>query len=600
MERAAEGQLEVAAQAIGRYAPHFWLATIVALFIRLDAVWPVLHGAMQDPDSYMRLVRIQEAFDHGRWFGNAVSRDASAAGVVLPWSHLLDGLILLLRAPLRLFLSPADALFAGAILTAPLLMGLLGVAAAWAAAPLAPRRWLWTAPLAAALAPAIMNYGALGLVTHHVALVVVVVATWGASGRAAFGDRGAGMLAGIFTGVGIWLSPEAMPYCMMGFGAMLLSWAAAPSRTTARPVAAAGAGVFAVTLAAFLLDPPELGYAAVELDRLSIPFLSLAVAMLALCWLPALLLRARLSQTAQRLVLGLAIITSAVTWLALFPGYLHGLAGLMTAEQAAAFFTPIEEMAPLHTPSSFTLFALSGLLAVLASLGMAVLHYSGGRARLLWFYASCCGLACVGLAVAHVRFSPYPAAAAAIVLPALLGYVGHPRVERWRPLLRPALLAAFLCVPALLGRALVSPAEARDATDRQAEAGQCPFTEAVPILAPAAGSVVLASVNDGPELLYRTPVAIVGSLYHANIAGFMRLRAAWGSHEPDRVPPEVRAAGIQFVLICPRPGRRSAAGQGQDASLWGRLNAGDAPSWLRAVSFSPNSSWVLYEVSPAF
>ena len=44
-------------------------------------------------------------------------------------------------------------------------------------------------------------------------------------------------------------------------------------------------------------------------------------------------------------------------------------------------------------------------------------------------------------------------------------------------------------------------------------------------------AVVPADVNDTPDLLYRTQVRTVGSLYHRDIEAFARLRAAW------RVPP---------------------------------------------------------------
>ncbi|MEI9983570.1 MAG: hypothetical protein WDN69_10430 [Aliidongia sp.] len=118
----------------------------------------------------MRLVRIQEALDHGSWFGDVVSRYDSGRGVIVPWSHVLDGAILLLRAPLRLFLSAGEALFWAAAAVGPLSVGLLGMACAWAAASLTKGQWLWVAPFLAASVLPIVSYGVLGDATHHVLL----------------------------------------------------------------------------------------------------------------------------------------------------------------------------------------------------------------------------------------------------------------------------------------------------------------------------------------------------------------------------------------------------------------------------------------------
>jgi hypothetical protein len=145
-----------------RHALHFLIALALILLVRPHNPSQVLQGMLPDPDSYMRLVRMQEALDGGRWFGDVVSRDASGDGLALHWSHAIDGVILFLRAPLCLLLEPQEALlWAGAII-GPLFVGLLGLCCAWAAAPLAPRGWLWVAPLAIALSPGIAGYGQLG------------------------------------------------------------------------------------------------------------------------------------------------------------------------------------------------------------------------------------------------------------------------------------------------------------------------------------------------------------------------------------------------------------------------------------------------------
>lgn len=160
------------------HALHFCVAVAVVLLKMPANIGLALGGALQDPDSYMRLVRMQEALDRGRWFGDAVSRDLSGAGVVIPWSHLLDGALLGLRFPLMAFLPAGQALFWAGLIFNVLCVGLLGLVCAWAVAPIAKKGWLWIAAFGVAAAAPVVAYAQLGTVTHHIALFALAVATW--------------------------------------------------------------------------------------------------------------------------------------------------------------------------------------------------------------------------------------------------------------------------------------------------------------------------------------------------------------------------------------------------------------------------------------
>jgi hypothetical protein len=60
-------------------------------------------GEVISPDSFMRLVRLRDIVAAHRPLHD-VARDASGNGTVLHWSHLLDSFLLVLAAPLGLFL----------------------------------------------------------------------------------------------------------------------------------------------------------------------------------------------------------------------------------------------------------------------------------------------------------------------------------------------------------------------------------------------------------------------------------------------------------------------------------------------------------------
>ena len=142
----------------------------------------VSRGELFNPDSYMRLVRLREMLIEGRVL-HAVDADNGTGGILLHWSHLLDGVLLLMAAPLRLFLDRDAALFWSGAVSGPLSVGLLSAACAWAVAPLVAPSLLWLASVAAAVSIGTLTYGLVGSVHHHVfaeAIAVVIAGLPGA------------------------------------------------------------------------------------------------------------------------------------------------------------------------------------------------------------------------------------------------------------------------------------------------------------------------------------------------------------------------------------------------------------------------------------
>ena len=127
------------------------IATLVDVAIGAHWLPSVFHGALFNPDSYMRLARLDDILVAHAPI-DVVARDGSGAGTVLYWSHLLDTLLLVLAVPLAPFLGEHEALRWAGVLLGPLSAGLLGMALGWAAAPLSEPARRWTAALSGSLA----------------------------------------------------------------------------------------------------------------------------------------------------------------------------------------------------------------------------------------------------------------------------------------------------------------------------------------------------------------------------------------------------------------------------------------------------------------
>ena len=196
--------------------------------------WPsVLAGSLNDPDSYMRLLRLEQGI-HAGHLVVVVARDDSGAGVMVEWSRLLDMLLWAMALPWVAFLGWHKALYIAGVALGPLSVGALGAVLAWVAEPFAARRYLWTAAVAAAVLPGVLTFAVPGVVHYHILLLVLIAATVGFVARAWQDDIGYGFLAGISGGFAIWLTPETMPFVLMAFAAPI--WAAPRIRaTTGRP-----------------------------------------------------------------------------------------------------------------------------------------------------------------------------------------------------------------------------------------------------------------------------------------------------------------------------------------------------------------------------
>ncbi len=544
--------------------------------------WPgVFAGNLADPDSYMRLERILQGV-HAGHLTNFVARDQSGAGVLVEWSRLLDALIWALSLPLAAVIGWRHALFAVGVALGPAACGLLGVTLAFAAENFVLRRFLWLMPVCAGLLPALQNYAAPGIVTHHVLLLAMIALTAGLVVRAWDGDTGWNFLAGMSGGFAIWLTPETMPFVLLCYGVLFIRWLEIPEGPA---LAACGAGFFDVLGFGFAMDPPAAGYLAPEIDRLSVVFATLGLALLltgATCWRLA-----KVKDIQLRRACGIAVgILALSAWVSVFPNILRGPYGLLSPADTKLFFGQIQEMQAAYPDVTSFAFLWPGMLALMIALVRGI----QSRDWRWWYVFVCVGLMLI-LGVKFLRFAPVSSAAAAILVAVALTEISVRLVDK------PPLAAAgriFLLVLLLLVPRLPALAHKH----KPVPAGpSCDLHAFAPELSVAAGKIVLADVNETPELLWRTKALTVGSLYHHGVAGFLRLRAAWRVQPGAAEPPDVAATGAVYVLFCSGAGRTDLVADLPKTTLWDALLAGAPPPWLNLIADDKATGWRLYKIT---
>jgi hypothetical protein len=559
----------------------FALSAGLNILLGLKA-WPaVLGGSLNDPDSYMRLLRIEQGIHAGHLLTN-VARDDSGAGVMVEWSRLLDIILWVMAAPMAAFIGWHRALFIAGAMLGPLGVGALGAVLAWVVEPFAARRYLWTAAVAAAILPGLLTFAAPGVVHYHILLLVLIAATAGLVARAWMDDTWPAFLAGLSGGFAIWLTPETMPFILMCFAALMLRWTQWRMGGT---LTACAAGFFDVLGFALFIDPPAGGYGVPEIDRLSYVYLVLALLLLAgtagLWWMETHMKR-------YRVPAGLALMAVVLgIWVAAFPHVAMGPYGIMSPDEMHKFFGVMLELQPVHGASAVAYLAPGAL-----ALAFALAQARQARGRLLWLYVAACSAVALVLGQRFILFVGFSAGIGAALLPMAMSEVSL-RLDA-KPMLamlaRLAVLAAVLGVPELAGLAPVHAAPG--------ESGHypsCSLRHIGPFLAPEAGKIVLTQAEDTPELLYRTQVDTVGSLYQHGVPAYLRQRDAWRAVPGAAEPPAVLATGAAYVLFCPQAGRYTPVADLPKTTLWDALEAGRPPAWLAPAGSGPDG-WVLYSV----
>jgi len=568
-------------------------AIAINLISSARSIPSVLHGGLIDPDSFMRLLRIGQGVRLGHLV-NMVQRDDLGTPLLIEWSRLFDAIIVALATPLAPWLGWHRALFAAGVATGPLAIAGLAMSLAFAAAPLTQRHggrptFLWAVPMIGLLLPGIRSFATFGIIHYHIAQIALVALTIGYALRAGTGDRRAAWSCGVAGGFAIWMMPETMPFVLLADVGLGYLWLFRPLGGI---IARLGGGFVITLVLALTIDPPHGGFLIPEIDRLSIVYAALGIAVaitgLWLAWLD----RGHLPPK-RRAILGIGgALLAFVLWLARFPTVALGPYGLIPASDMRLFFGNMSETQPVHDVSEAALLLGPGGLALAYAL------FNAGRRRHsppgcgLWLIGAAAIALGLGLTARFVIFAPYPAAAAALLLPVALADAS----ARWSSQPSRAAIARVSVIAVTLF-APYTPAFA--AAKSAVPTGQCHLRHIAPLLRPAAGAIVLAPIEDVPELLYRSRIIGVGSLYQHGIPSYLLAYHAWRADAAGARPAAMRATRARFVLFCNRTSDRPTLHGATKSSLWTMLAEHQIPAWLDPVGTDQASGFTLYRVRSA-
>jgi len=112
---------------------------------------------------------------------------------------------------------------------------------------------------------------------------------------------------------------------------------------------------------------------------------------------------------------------------------------------------------------------------------------------------------------------------------------------------------------------------------------------------------ILASVNYGPEILYRTRHRVVATMHHRNEPGIADSQRIFGTPDEALALALIRRRAIDRIVVCPGYSGNHYVRRGDTGPLlYRRLDAGTPPSWLAEIPLPPSLSGAfrLYAVQP--
>lgn len=593
------------------YALSAATVAVLAGLLVLRVFPELLQGELIDPDSYMRLVRVRRLLGPGGWFDGTIPRSNAPFGETLHWTRPVDVLIILGAWIGRPFLGPEHALHVSGVLLSPVLLIGVCLTTAWAVRPLAGRGVRYYAIAAVLAQVGVMGYALPGRADHNMLVLLAFVAALGSTLRTLLRPHAGwhAWAAGAWIGFGLWVAIEFIVPLLVLLAALLCLWVwRGEIALHARSVAIALLLVIAV---AVVLEHPPGALLTAEYDRVSV--VHLLVAVLAAAFWAGAVPASRLALRGRAAYAGIGALVAAGVVLGVYPDFFGGPAADVDPVLRSTWLPLLSEFQPYLVPHG-----LAGVGRIIAYLGYALLALGvvihgirRDRQTALegaWVVLGLGLVVLIPLAIRWVRFVMYAEVLGVLgtlfLLARALERIADRTAGARASLTRGLTSVGLLTGPLLLGVVVMALGGESGETVQEAaatEVGTCPVAELVSILNDPDGlgdrpRVILAHIDLGPTLLYRTPHSVIATPYHRNARGILDWLRIMDTTDMAEARQLIRERQIDLVVACGAPPPSATA----EASSFGvRVRSGAVPPWLTPLPAAHGLGGLrLYAVTP--
>jgi hypothetical protein len=584
------------------------VSSILMLAIQLLLVLkqPDTASLIRDPDGYSWLNRVMLLYNEGNWFDASNPRISPPDGLAQHWSRPYD-LILYSGAWIGSGIySFKDALYGWSLAIGPILQILSIITLFWAFRPVIKRTdYMVLGFLYVAQAGIVTTYS-FGRPDHQQLLNLLFILSIGVTTRLLtrpFNWR-LSLVAGIISAFGMWVSVETLLVVLGFFVCFGGLWLFGTEGLTKKILYySSSLTIFAIVFALI-----EKGYRSLntpELDKLSVVFISLFFAI-TLFWLAVHILeekrKAELSpgiRFTMSLVGSVAIIALME---ALFPGFFKGPAAGVDSLYNETRRLKILEVIPLvdfnkiskgiWEPEIVRFSYWMGLLIPALPVIMTRLVRTPYPDKMFWILLSTLLIIYIPYTFLHLRWIHY--SVILLILP--YAYLVS-SILRKMDSLNPGILASISRIFVILFSASIFnlpgylfPSESDTATNKMEEmAVRCQINRIASLLnsRPGMGDTqkkLIAFVDDGPEILYRTNHSVFSIPSHRHQPGYTISYRMMNSDTDEEALHYASEGKPDYILLCPSDMKLSFYSRHDEReTFYQRLANRAYPLWLNEV-----------------
>ncbi len=561
---------------------------------------------IQDPDVWLRLVRVWQWHDGGGWYDRVITRMNAPYGLENHWTRPLDVLLLALAWPASFFgYSYQNALLFAAIVASPVLWwvamaGMLSICRSLSIGATGQ----WMAACVMFTDSLIRSPFMVGRADHHSLLLALFV--W----MLAYLIQSRVGVAAVLAGLGLWVSPEFLVAIGLTAAVYGTGWAITGELAQLRAVRRFFFGTLLVAIAALVLEWLPGAWLTVTHIRISI----VHVNMLAVGLSVAILLQFLAPKPAarrSRFAVAAVLAACALAWLMhTYPRFYEGPMADTPPELVAVFSQQLELR---------TIFALLGIVGGLGIIASTLLGLSGYVMRLrekprdvpVWLLFVM-ALAYSLLMVKMIRWSSY-AMIAVIPAWAMLAERLMVWIERRRDIFKSQLkhtpMLAAITLLVIARDVLYLPSAMEDKSLKIAPSPCLPkltqlIEAGIPnmvIKSEGVSDVVLTHLDVSGQLIFWTPLRVMGSNYaNYNVDGIRDVDRFMFAQDAGEALAIVKKHDVGLVMVClPDLFAPFVTVDPKPEPLFLRdVAAGKRPKWLIPVEGDLPEGMLLLKVRP--
>jgi hypothetical protein len=566
---------------------------------------------LADSDCYMRLNRVQSLYEGRGWYETRSFRSNAPYGETLHWTRPFDILLLGGAIPGSAFVDFRTALFWWGVIISPVLLFGMLMAMLWATRPMLSRQGPFLLGILLFFQVIVITYYRPGRCDHHSLLILLFVVLFGFGLR--FVSRPVNpwvcCAAGAVGGLSMWVSVESMltVFAIAAILGLLWIW---ENGDFAKKSVFYGGSLFVAIGISLLLERPWGDLAAQEFDRLSIVHWSMC-GFLAALWVIVGLI-GRFSGLFGRRIARLMFfvggigLTMVCVWF-LFPKFYAGPFADIDPRIVGIWLSRVNEVQPMFSKGGSIWASVQFAGTAIISVGFLfyLLWSRNCRDKKSWGYVFILLLIFILPSIYQIRWMSYSQFLVMLPVAELMDRVlkmleGH-RPGIVRVLKNVSVILVFSATFFVVGLAAEWIAENKEIR------GQGKKVSLVKICRylnedekwRGRNMRILADIDSGPEILYRTGCEVIGTPYHRNWRGILDTYDIMTAGTDETAQKLIEQRKIELVLLCLNsPKFGNDLKQGEKSTFYQRLSRNECPNWLKMVELPDglSASFKLFEV----